>query len=434
MSERDADADAEVVDVVDRVDQQVAGVGGIAVVERHVEAHAVVRAREDADTHFGRHVETPRVGILLDDVVIGGHLGIAGSHTHAYIGLEDALLEPVVSSHDAERKLEQRVFLVGRHGSAVTQLERLARDVLEVGLVRDEGTDGQGRRHEVAALEVHAPPRSLVRELVAQGNPHLPVDVHVGVREELRLARQGSNEQRGTQDNGFQVSIRFHIRSYFRVQLFGQIGRLHEGLLHGVERALKVERRVAGQQPAGEAVPDDRQFLAALLVGLQVEHLGQQRAGRVAVVDAVGIVPAQPVTPVARGPVVGIVPPPVGVVVPHEVGHLLDIAHLDAHVGCRLVVGARVAGVVHCRGYRRDDLLSALVLPVFGPVAAADQQDAVREKVGVDGGEVGAGVVSRVDQVIPVQVRCRRLLLARAERNCCECERCVTQIFDNHGC
>ena len=187
-----------------------------------------------------------------------------------------------------------------------------------------------------------------------------------------------------------------------------------------------VEVGVGGQQAADEAVPYDRQFLAALLVGLEVQHFHQQRTGRVPVVNAVRIVPSHPVAPVAGSPVVGIVPPPVGIVVAYEVGHFADVAELDAHAGGVFVLGARVARIVEFADHRADDRHGVGVFPVFGFVAVPDDQDTVGNVVGVDRGEVGAGIVGGVDQIIPVKVRCRRLLLTRAERNCNECERKVT--------
>ena len=62
------------------------------------------------------------------------------------------------------------------------------------------------------------------------------------------------------------------------------------------------------------------------------------------------------------------------------------------------------------------------VLPVFGPVAVADDEDAVGQVIGVDGGEVRPGVSGGIDQIIPVEIRCRGLFLAGAERDCRECD------------
>ena len=132
--------------------------------------------------------------------------------------------------------------------------------------------------------------------------------------------------------------------------------------------------------------------------------------------------PSGPVAPVSGRPIVGVVPPPVGVVVPHEVGHLLHVAQLKADVGRLLVVGARVAGFLHAVGHRADDLQGVGVLPVFGPVAVADDEDAVGQVIGVDGGEVRPGVAGGIDQIIPVEIRCRGLFLAGAERDCRECD------------
>ena len=144
-SERYTDAYAEVVEVVYRIGQDIAAVGGVAVVKRHVETEAVVRTREDANADFGREVESPRVGVLLDYVVIGREFCIVGAQLQTRIGLEYAVRKPCVASRDAERQLERAVFLIDGQGRAVAQIERLARNARKVGLVGDEGTYGDRR-------------------------------------------------------------------------------------------------------------------------------------------------------------------------------------------------------------------------------------------------------------------------------------------------
>ena len=52
------------------VSQHVAAVGRVAVIERYVEPQPVVGPREYRHADFGREVESPGVGVLLDDVVV----------------------------------------------------------------------------------------------------------------------------------------------------------------------------------------------------------------------------------------------------------------------------------------------------------------------------------------------------------------------------
>ena len=101
---------------------------------------AVVRTREDANADFGREVESPCVGVLLDYVVVGREFCIVGAQLQTRIGLEYAVRKPCVASRDAERQLERAVFLIDGQGRAVAQIERLARNARKVGLVGDEGT------------------------------------------------------------------------------------------------------------------------------------------------------------------------------------------------------------------------------------------------------------------------------------------------------
>ena len=178
-----------------------------------MEAQPVVRAREDAHAHLGREVEAPRIGVLLDRIVVGGHLGVAGADFRAHVGLEDALGQEDVAARNTERQLEERVLLGGRQRRVARRVDGLARDGLQVGLVVDEQTHGHARAEVVAALEVHAPPRGLVgEEAAAHGEVALPVDVHVGVGEELRLARQRQYEEPGCEQQefyGFHGLMRF---------------------------------------------------------------------------------------------------------------------------------------------------------------------------------------------------------------------------------
>mgnify|MGYP000684873660 CR=1 FL=1 len=171
----------------------------------------------------------------------------------------------------------------------------------------------------------------------------------------------------------------FIIGRVFTVKLFFQVRRLVECLFDGVQRALLVEAFRRGEQAADVAVPDDGQFLAALLVGLQIQHLDQQRTGRMTVIYAVGIVPSQPVAPVSGRPVVGVIPPPVGIVVAYEVGHFADVAELDAHAGGVFVLGARVARIVEFaeqfqRGMTGIERFAEIM---DTPVAIKDAPDAV---------------------------------------------------------
>ena len=88
-----------------------------------MEPETVVGAREDAHADFGREVESPRVVVLLDDVVIGRKLGVVGTQLQARIRLEYAVRKPGVTAGDAERQLEYGVLLVDREGRTVAQVE-----------------------------------------------------------------------------------------------------------------------------------------------------------------------------------------------------------------------------------------------------------------------------------------------------------------------
>ena len=168
-----------------------------------MEPETVVGAREDAHADFGREEESPRVVVLLDDVVIGRKFGVVGTQLQARIRLEYAVRKPGVTAGDAERQLEYGVLLVDREGRTVAQVECLARDRFEVGLVGDERADGDGRGDEVAAFEIHAPARGFVGQAAAQGHAYLPVDVDVAVREDLCFARARGGEQDDTECDGF---------------------------------------------------------------------------------------------------------------------------------------------------------------------------------------------------------------------------------------
>ena len=208
--ERNTYPQAEVAEIVDLVGEQVGAVGRVAVIECEVQSETVVRIGEDRDAYFGREVESPGVFVLLDNIVVRRELRVAGAQLHPDVGLEDAVVEPAVAARRTERQLEHGVFLVGRQRRAVVQVERPAVDVLEVGVERDERTHGHGRRDAVAALEVHAPARSLVGERFAQRDVDLPVDVDVGLGEDLRLTGPGKGQQQGAERCNTEVFCRFH--------------------------------------------------------------------------------------------------------------------------------------------------------------------------------------------------------------------------------
>ena len=77
-----------------------------------MEPETVVGAREDAHADFGREEESPRVVVLLDDVVIGRKFGVVGTQLQARIRLEYAVRKPGVTAGDAERQLEYGVLLL----------------------------------------------------------------------------------------------------------------------------------------------------------------------------------------------------------------------------------------------------------------------------------------------------------------------------------
>ena len=103
----------------------------------------------------------------------------------------------------------------------------------------------------------------------------------------------------------------------------------------------------------------------------------------------------------------------------------LETANTGYYLGMRggLVLHARVVACVEVVDHRGDELLCVGILPVFGLVGVADEQDAVGDEVGVEGGEVGPLVVGRVDQVVVVEPRCGGLLLTRSGCNAQESNR-----------
>ena len=193
-SERDTEAEAEGVDPVEAVGQKVALVGRVTVVEGGMKTEAHVGARKDRDTHLGLEVEAPGVAVLLVDVVVGADLGVGGTDLKPGIGLKDRILEPVVAPRHTKRKVEEGVFLARGEGRAVAELQGLAGILLEVGLVAQEAADGDCIGKEVAALEVHTPPRGFVGKVGRSGHPELPIDVEVGIGQHLCRSRTKPKE------------------------------------------------------------------------------------------------------------------------------------------------------------------------------------------------------------------------------------------------
>ena len=107
--ESDTEAESQGVDTVHVVSHQASLVGGDAVVEGGMEAHASF-PRVELYTHLGRSEESPRVLVALEDVVIRSHLCVCRTQFHAHVGLELSVVKAIVRQH-TEGQLEERVLL-----------------------------------------------------------------------------------------------------------------------------------------------------------------------------------------------------------------------------------------------------------------------------------------------------------------------------------
>ena len=135
--------------------------------------------RVEVGSYFGRGEETPCVLVALEDVVIGTHLGIGGSHFHGYIGLKLAVVETVVRQ-GTEGDLKEGVLLVGIERST-THVEGCAGEVLVVGVIAQKSAKCQFGGYVVSHLEIHAPSACIVGKVVAQWDVELLIDVVVGI-------------------------------------------------------------------------------------------------------------------------------------------------------------------------------------------------------------------------------------------------------------
>ena len=161
-----------------------------------MEAETLLRVGEDAHAHLGREVETPRIFVLLEHIIIGRELCIGGPQLQPRIGLQHPAFQKIPPRRHTEGQLKYRMFLRGRQGRSRAQDEGFAAERPDVRLVVDEGADRDVFGHEPAGLEVHAPAGGLVGEAAAQRNPDLPIDIDVGAGDDLAARGTGGEKER----------------------------------------------------------------------------------------------------------------------------------------------------------------------------------------------------------------------------------------------
>ena len=103
---------------------------------------AHVGSREDRNADLGLQMKTPRILILLVDIVVGADLGIRCSQFQAGIGLKDRIGQPIVTRCHTKRQVKERMLLAGGESRSVTELQGLARKLAKGGLVVKKTTDG----------------------------------------------------------------------------------------------------------------------------------------------------------------------------------------------------------------------------------------------------------------------------------------------------
>ena len=190
--EGDTQAEAQVVYVVDVVVENRAFVGSIAVVYGQVKTDAVGPG-VDIHADFGREVEAPGIVLYFVDVEFTRQLGIVGTEFQTDIRLAVVVAEPVVGQHP-EGYLEEGVLLVGGQSRCSGQGDGLTGDVLVVGVILQEAADGQVEQYVVTTFKVHAPAAGPVGKRIAGDTVELPVDIEIGVRGKLSLARKGEDQ------------------------------------------------------------------------------------------------------------------------------------------------------------------------------------------------------------------------------------------------
>lgn len=204
-SEGNSDAETKVTQTVKAVGQQISRIGRVTVIECRMQTETHIGARKDRHSHLGLHIESPRILILLIDVVIGADLGIRCTQLQTCIGLKNRLLKPIVAPGHTKREVEKGMFLARGEGAAIAELQRLSGELLKVGLKRDETTDRDGIGQEVSTLEIHTPTGGLVRKIVRGWGTKLPIDVEIGIGENLR--RGGLQGYKETQRKGQQANV-----------------------------------------------------------------------------------------------------------------------------------------------------------------------------------------------------------------------------------
>ena len=103
-----------------------------------------------------------------------------------------------------------------------------------------------------------------------------------------------------------------------------------------------------------------------------------------------------------------------------EVMGTLDVADLQTQVGFFAIVYAYVAPVVHIIYIGVDDALCIFVLPVFGFLFVADDEDAIRQIVSFEQFEVRIFVMVGVHYELAFQFVCVGFLFTTGESEDCQ--------------
>lgn len=174
-----SDSEPYIVQTVDLVYEQMVLIGGVVVVEGHVEAKQVGSHREYVHADFGRYENTPFFIAGAVNIVIRSRFAILRTYLDPCVWSKLLFGHETVTEGGSERHLEQHVLLVTGELGGGREMECLSVDVLIVGVEGHKQSDTGVGGDVVTAFEVHAPTAGLVRESVVERYVELPVDIGI---------------------------------------------------------------------------------------------------------------------------------------------------------------------------------------------------------------------------------------------------------------
>ena len=176
----------------------------------------VLSGRINLQANFRRYIKSPSIVIQPGCSVISSVTRKHRADFHTDIRFAVLVCRQIERRSQSERNLKSRTLLVGGQRFCRRKGQRLASDILMVGVKRSKQTRFPTRRETVSQFIVHSPPAQLVSKISRQRSVHLPVYLQTHLRHITLCKAPGrQSQQDNTQKQRFfqQFIHCFHLTS-----------------------------------------------------------------------------------------------------------------------------------------------------------------------------------------------------------------------------